>query len=98
MKTLFTTLSAAFALSALLGGCAVYETVPVYSQGTYYQEAPVYYRHSRPGPVYVRPAPVYVQPAPVYIEPPVTFGLHFGYSSDGRHGGHKRGWGGHHRH
>lgn len=92
MKSVLRGLAAASALSALLGGCAVYESTPVYSQDVYYQEAPVYYRYGRPGPVYVRPAPVYVQPAPVYIEPPVTFGFNFGYSSGGR-----RGWDGRHR-
>lgn len=86
MKIVWKAAAAAFALSSLLGGCAVYEPAPVYSQGPYYQAAPVYYGYSTPGPVYV-------QPAPVYVEPPITFGFNFGYWSGGRHG-----WGGHRRH
>jgi hypothetical protein len=56
--------------SLLLGGCAVYTPPPAYSQGPYYEAAPVY----------VQPAPVYVAP------PPVSLGLHFGYWGGRRHG------------
>jgi hypothetical protein len=81
MKTIFKVLAAALALSSFLGGCAVYQPVPLYSQGPYGQ----------PGPVYEQSAPVYVQPAPVYVGPPVSFGFNFGYWGGGR-----RGWGGRH--
>jgi hypothetical protein len=92
MKTIFKMLAAMAAAAALLGGCAVYQPAPLYSQGpySYYQPAPVY---SQPGPGYYGPAPVYVQPGPVYLEPPVSFGFNFSYRNGGR-----RGWGGPRRH
>ncbi len=79
MKRLWKSFAALAMLTGLLGGCAVYQPAPVYSQ------APAYSTYSAPAPVYAAPAPVYVQPAPVYVGPPVTFGFNFGYWSG-------RGW------
>ncbi|WP_075111689.1 hypothetical protein [Noviherbaspirillum massiliense] len=80
MKFAVKPLAVSLLVSSFLGGCAVYGPPPAYSQGPYYQAAPVY----------AQPAPVYVQPAPVYVEPPISFGLNFGFWGGGRHG-----WGGH---
>jgi hypothetical protein len=52
MKTIFKAGATALVLSTLLGGCAVYQPAPVYSQ--YGQ------------PVYVQPAPVYVE-SPIHF-------------------------------
>lgn len=102
MKASIKPLSMALALSASLGGCAVYGPPPTY---TYYESVPSSVQsgtvYSQPAPVYVQPAPVYVQPAPVYVGPPVWFGFNFGYRSGGgrHHGGGGRHYGGRgHRH
>jgi hypothetical protein len=93
----------AFAATALLSGCAVYEPAGYASYpapGTYYS----YEERGYPGRVYSAPvyaAPVYAAPvyaAPVYVEPPVSFSFGFLFGGHGGHGGGwgHRGWGHHH--
>lgn len=91
----------ALLLPTLLGGCATYESQPLYS-GTvesYPYSSPQYY--PAPPAYYVTPAPVYVGP-PVYVNPVPSFGLqiqsapHFGRAHDAprqgtRHGRGRRG-------
>lgn len=50
MKTILKVVPVVLALSALLGGCAVYAPPPGYGQG--YATAPVYYE---PAPMYAYP-------------------------------------------
>ncbi len=80
------------AVSALLGGCAVYGPPPAY--GGYYEQ-PVY---AQPGPTYYPSGPVYYQaPQPVYVGPPVMLDFGFGFwGGHGGHGGGRGGWGGRH--